>query len=790
MLFLRDYWTARRINRRRGRRFPRSLEALEGRALLTSASFSLTGDWGTGFGGQIAITSTNPNPINNWNLAFDWDRAITDIWNARVVSHVGNHYVIASADWNATITPGSTVGFGFNGAPGNVGTDVPTHYALNGVALGTAALPSLSINDVSVNDGAAGATAVFAVKLSQSSTNPVTVKYATADGSAHAGTDYKATSGTLTFQPGTLTQSISVPILPDTTAKPNLTFQVKLSGASSATIAAASATGTIIDTIPPPKASAAASFQVTDDWGTGFGGQITITNNQAAAISNWTLAFTWDRTITQIWNASITSHTGNQYVITNAGWNATIPGNGSVQFGFNGTSGNVGTDIPTNYVLNGVALGASVPSLSINNVSVNDGASGATAIFTVKLSQPSASNVTVNYATADGSAHAGADYSATSGSLTFKPGTTSLTISVPIAPETTAKPNETFQVKLSGAVGANIATVSGTGTIVDVTVTASNWPAHVFAPYVDMANYPTYSLQTAMTQAGLKFFTLAFITADSNKAPAWGGYTEYEVNGGTFDQGIRAQVNQVRAQGGDVSVSFGGENGQELAQAITNVTTLTAAYQQVINAYNLTHIDFDIEGGAVADHASIDRRSQAIAALQQAAAKAGKALDVSFTLPVLPAGLTADGLYVLQSALKYGVKINLVNVMAMDYGDSAAPNPAGEMGTYAIDSAQSTFNQVKSLYGSTLTDAQLWAMIGVTPLIGVNDVADEIFKPDDAKQLLAFAQKVGLGELSFWSLLRDQEDPRGALLYSEYNSSSIVQTPFEFAIIFKPFTSS
>ncbi len=332
---------------------------------------------------------------------------------------------------------------------------------------------------------------------------------------------------------------------------------------------------------------------------------------------------------------------------------------------------------------------------------------------------------------------------------------------------------------------------TATGTVAVTVIapaSAGNWPAHVFAPYVDMTLYPTYNLVTAMQSAGLKYFTLAFITADSSDEPAWGGYSTYEVNGGAFDQSIRAEINQVRQLGGDVGVSFGGEAGSELAQVITSVPALTSAYQQVITAYGVTHIDFDIEGAAVADAASIDRRSQAIAALEQSAAAAGRTLDVSFTPPVLPTGLTADGLYVIQSALKYGVKISTVNVMAMDFGDSAAPNPAGQMGTCAIDSAESSESQLSSLYGTTLTTSQLWEMIGVTPMIGVNDQSDEIFEPADASQLLAFAESVGMGEISMWSLARDQEDPKGALSYAEDDSSSIVQSPFEFSDIFNAYT--
>jgi hypothetical protein len=861
------------------------LEEMEPKVLLSSAAFELTSDWGTGFGGQVTISNTAATAVSNWTLSFNWDRAITQIWDGTVSSHVGNEYVITNAGWNATIAPGGTASFGFDGSPGNVGTDVPTNYELNGVALGASTPPALSINNVTVNDGTSGATAAFTVSLSKAATTAVTVAYATANGTAIAGTNYTAKSGTLTFSPGTLTQTINVPISAESASGGNLGFQVNLSSAVGATLATTSGTGTIVDTIAPPTTLAAtASFEDTSDWGTGFGGQITLSNNGSAPINNWTVSFTWDRLITSIWDASIVSHTGNSYVITNAGWNSTIAAGGSVDFGFNGSPGNVGTDVPSHYVLNGAALGAPVPSLSINSVSVTDGTAGTTAVFTVSLSQAATSAVTVKYATANGTAVAGTDYTAESGTLTFSPGTVYQSISVPISPDTTAKPNLTFQVNLSGASGASIATPSGAGTIADsvglpptppvansvstetlagtavtvnvlsdatdpdgytlslasytqpghgtvtensgdmlvytpsasylgsdsftytvsdghgetatgtvsVTVvsasTASSWPAHVFAPYVDMTLYPTYNLVSAMQSSGIKYFTLAFVTADSNDLPAWGGYSSYEVNGGSFDQSIQTQISQVRQLGGDVSVSFGGEAGSELAQVVTNVQTLTADYQKVITAYGLTHIDFDIEGAAVADNASIDRRSQAIAALQQAATAAGKTLDVSFTLPVLPTGLTANGLYVLQSALKYGVKISTVNVMAMDYGDSAAPNPAGQMGAYAIDAAKSTFSQLQTLYGTTLTTSQLWEMVGVTPMIGVNDASDEVFGFSDASELVTFAESVGMGEIAMWSLGRDQEDPSGALTYAEDDSSSLVQTKFEFSEIFNKYT--
>ncbi len=120
-----------------------------------------------------------------------------------------------------------------------------------------------------------------------------------------------------------------------------------------------------------------------------------------------------------------------------------------------------------------------------------------------------------------------------------------------------------------------------------------------------------------------------------------------------------AQIRSLRLQHGDVIISFGGANGVELAQAITNVTALVAAYQSVIDLYKLRWVDFDIEGGAVADAVSVDRRNRAIAILQQA----NPGLTVSYCLPVLPAGLTHDGVALLANAVKNGVRVDVLQVM-------------------------------------------------------------------------------------------------------------------------------
>ena len=107
-----------------------------------------------------------------------------------------------------------------------------------------------------------------------------------------------------------------------------------------------------------------------------------------------------------------------------------------------------------------------VPSLSVGNVTVTEGNSGTVnATFTVSLSTASGQIVTVNYATADGTAVAPGDYTAGSGTLTFNPGVTSQTLNVAVIGDTLNEPNETFLVNLSGAVNATVLDSQGQGTI-------------------------------------------------------------------------------------------------------------------------------------------------------------------------------------------------------------------------------------------------------------------------------------------------------------------------------------
>ena len=293
-----------------------------------------------------------------------------------------------------------------------------------------------------------------------------------------------------------------------------------------------------------------------------------------------------------------------------------------------------------------------------------------------------------------------------------------------------------------------------------------------FAPYADLSLYPMYDLAGAAKSGGAKHFNLAFITDGGGCTPKWGGVTAPN------DPATLNDISGLRAIGGDVRISFGGASGTELAVNCSSAASLAAAYPSVINATGATAIDFDVEGASLANTAANDRRNQAIAILE----KSNKALDVSYTLQVLPSGLIQDGVNLLTSAKTNNAGVNAVNIMAMDYGSSF---PA-DMGQNAIDAATAVQATVKSVFG--LADAAAWQKVAVTPMIGVNDVSSETFTVANAQALVNFAKSKHLAWLSFWSATRDKQCDGGAQTWASPTCSSITQSANAFAQVFNGYT--
>src|SRR5262249_31984652 len=241
-------------------------------------------------------------------------------------------------------------------------------------------------------------------------------------------------------------------------------------------IANAAATGTIVnnDVAPPPAPPPSAggvslAYTVASNWGSGFTGAMDV-GGGGAALHGWTVEFDASFTITSIWNATIVSHVGSHYVVKNADWNGDVAGGKTTSFGFQATPGAGGT-AASGFAVNGTAVGTSppvLPSLSVADASVAEANSGTHDLaFTVSLSAAATAPVTVAYATSNGAARAGSDYTATSGPLTFAAGETSKMVHVQVTGDTAVEANETLSLILSTPSGATIAHGTATGTIVN-----------------------------------------------------------------------------------------------------------------------------------------------------------------------------------------------------------------------------------------------------------------------------------------------------------------------------------
>jgi len=99
-------------------------------------------------------------------------------------------------------------------------------------------------------------------------------------------------------------------------------------------------------------------YEVTQDWGSGFQGSLTLENRDVEAVENWTVSFDYDADIGSIWDAKVISRDGDRYTISNAGWNGTLTPGRSVSFGFIGSGD---TTAPTNYTINGEPIDGVAP---------------------------------------------------------------------------------------------------------------------------------------------------------------------------------------------------------------------------------------------------------------------------------------------------------------------------------------------------------------------------------------------------------------------------------------------
>jgi chitinase len=438
---------------------------------MATVRYTVRDNWGSGFIGNMTVEG-GTSGAQGWTVEFDAGFAITNIWGAEIVSHVGTHYVLRNASYNGNVPSGGSVTFGFQANAGTTGGTAVTGLSLTGTGEEPPpVLPTLSVGDASVVEGNSGTKQmVFTVSLSQAATGPVTVNYATADGTATAGQDYVAKSGALTFAAGETEKTVSVTINGDKVAELDETLALKLSAPTGATLARGAAVGTILtdDVIVPRIAIGDATVREGDAGTRNLAFTVTLSEATSGPV-----------TVTYA-TADGTAKAGEDYIAqtgtlafaageTSKVINVKVLGDMAIER--NETLKiNLATPVGAK-IADGVAVGTIVnddATISVADATVAEGSSGTSdLVFAVTLSAATSGPVTVNYATGNGTAKAGQDYTAQTGTLTFAAGETSKVVIVKVTGDTVVEANETLKLTLSSPSGATIKDGVAVGTIVN-----------------------------------------------------------------------------------------------------------------------------------------------------------------------------------------------------------------------------------------------------------------------------------------------------------------------------------
>jgi hypothetical protein len=319
--------------------------------------------------------------------------------------------------------------------------------------------------------------------------------------------------------------------------------------------------------------------------------------------------------------------------------------------------------------------------------------------------------------------------------------------------------------RLAASACAFALAVTGAAVALAPTSSAAASSVYSVAPYVDMSNGQEGLLDTAITGHKLKAYTAAFVIGEGCNQ-IWGD--TLPIGNDSFTD---PEIAKAKSEGASVIISSGGASGEPLAWTCSRQSSIDAGYQALVNDYGVTQLDFDIEGAAVADTASVARQVQAMKDLKAT----NPNLQFSLTLPVLASGLTGDGVNILKAAKSAGVRIDVVNIMTMDYYSGTGT----EMGQGSVAAAEATLAQMQSV-----DSGYTYANLGITPMIGKNDDGST-FTLADASTVENFAAQHGVGRLAFWSIDRDQ--PCSGTANSLSTCSEISQSPLAFTDAFVPY---
>jgi chitinase len=290
---------------------------------------------------------------------------------------------------------------------------------------------------------------------------------------------------------------------------------------------------------------------------------------------------------------------------------------------------------------------------------------------------------------------------------------------------------------------------------------SSQW--YAAAPYLMPTDNNPPDATAIMDATGLKAFQLAFILAPGGGgcSPTWGGTSAV-----SSDTAVGNVISAIRAKGGDVSVSIGGYGGTKLGQACSDAASTAAAYQQVINKYQLKAMDFDLEEPEYENSAAVAHEIGAAKILQQN----NPGLFVSVTTAGTAAGTGWFGQQMLNEARAQGFTPNNFSIMPFDGGFNGAASQTA---------ALTAFNGLlKSTFGWDTATA--YAHEGFSGMNGRSD-SGEYFYQSDFQTVLDYATSNHMGRFTFWSLNRDRQCNPPDNGTTSGTCSSVPQADWDFA---------
>jgi hypothetical protein len=403
-------------------------------------------------------------------------------------------------------------------------------------------VPSLSINDITVTEGT-NPTATLQICASATSTSPISVTYTTSNGTAMMGTDYTTTTATATIPAGQTCVNVTIPIIDDAINEPTETFTVTLTNPSNAVIGDGTGIVTILDNDPTGSTTITIGDKVFFDAnnnGIQDGGSEVglpgVTVNLFNATGGWLGSSTSNANgLYSFSSTTISSLVAGSYrVCFNKPWNYSNVSpkdqgtDDAIDSDVNAfLSGSACTDLFTvaagetkNTIDAGLNNGVTptLPTLSINDITVNESPGNAT--LQICASATSTSPITVTYTTSNGTAIAGSDYTSTTATATIPAGQTCVAVNVPILDDNIGEPTETFTVTLTNPTGATINDGTGIVTILDNDVNCNDITGgsisgnQTICTGGDPAAINSISPSTTSFSGGVKYQWFSFVGAN------------------------------------------------------------------------------------------------------------------------------------------------------------------------------------------------------------------------------------------------------------------------------------